>query len=238
MKKKESDKTDKKIKKSSRVFKTLLKVAFILALVGILAVAVCNIIVIASASKYIVDFDSAVTLGDIDCIIVLGAGVKEDGTLSNILHERVFCGANLYLSGASERLLLSGDHSRKDYNEVGAMKEYMVSRGIDKNVVFTDHAGFDTYDTAYRAKEIFKAERVLIVTQDFHISRAVFIARSVGLDAYGVECDTGELGNNIFDDLREIAARTKYVLDAVFKPEPEYLGEAIPIWGEASLTDG
>ncbi len=235
MRKKESNKTDKK---TGRVFKTLLKVTLILLIVGVLTVAVCNIIVIASASKYIVDFDTAAELGNIDCIIVLGAGVKEDGTLSNILHERVECGMNLYFSGASERLLLSGDHSRENYNEVGAMKEYMVSRGIDKNVVFTDHAGFDTYDTAYRAKEIFKAERVLIVTQDFHISRAVFIARSVGLDAYGVECDTGRLGNNIFDDLREVAARTKYVLDAIFKPKPKYLGEAIPIWGEASLTDG
>ncbi|MBQ4316797.1 MAG: YdcF family protein [Clostridia bacterium] len=238
MKKKESNKTDKKAKKARRVFKILLKVTLILALIGILFVAVCNIVVIASANKYIVDFDTAVELDDIDCIIVLGAGLRADGTPSNILHERVECGANLYLSGASERLLLSGDHSRTDYNEVGAMKDYMVSRGIDKNVVFTDHAGFDTYDTAYRAKEIFKAEKVLIVTQDFHISRAVFIARSVGLDAYGVECDTGELGNNIFNDLREIAARPKYVLDAIFKPKPKYLGEAIPIWGEASLTDG
>ncbi len=210
----------------------------ILALAGILAVAVCNIIVIAFANKYIVEFDSAVELGDIDCIIVLGAGVKEDGTLSNILRERVACGAELYLSGASDRLLLSGDHSREDYNEVGAMKAYMVSRGIDKDVVFTDHAGFDTYDTVYRAKEIFKAEKVLIITQDFHISRAVFIARAIGLDAYGVECDTGELGNDLRDDLREIAARPKYVLDAIFKPKPKYLGEAIPIWGEASLTDG
>lgn len=210
----------------------------ILALAGILAVAVCNIVVVASAGKYVVDFDTAVELGDIDCIIVLGAGVYEDGSLSNILRERVECGAELYLSGASDRLLLSGDHSRENYNEVGAMKAYMVSRGIDANVVFTDHAGFDTYDTMYRAKEIFKAERVLVVTQDFHISRAVFIARAIGLDAYGVECDTGELGNNLFDDLREVAARPKYVLDAIFKPKPEYLGEAIPIWGEASLTDG
>ncbi len=210
----------------------------ILALIGILAFVACNVIVIASASRYIVDFDTAVSLGDIDCIIVLGAGVKEDGTLSNILHERVLCGAELYLSGASDRLLLSGDHSRENYNEVGAMKAYMTERGIESNAVFTDHAGLDTYDTMYRAKEIFRAERVIVVTQDFHISRAVFIARALGLEAYGVECDTGELGNNPLDDLRESAARPKYVLDAIFKPKPKHLGEPIPIWEEASLSDG
>lgn len=235
MKKKRADKESKNKK---GIFKKILKIMIICAIAGMLAVAVCNIIVIASASKHIVDFETAVSLDDVDCIIVLGAGVKEDGSLSNILRERVTCGADLYLSGASDRLLLSGDHSREDYNEVGAMKSYMVSRGINGEAVFTDHAGFDTYDTMYRAREVFKAERVLIVTQDFHIARAVFIARSLGLDAYGVECDTGELGNNLLDDLREVAARTKYVFDAIFKPKPKYLGEAIPIWGEASLSDG
>lgn len=207
-------------------------------LLAVFAVALCNIIVIASAKQNVVSFEEAVELGDIDCIIVLGAGVKPDGTMSNLLYERTLCGAELYLKNASERLLLSGDHSRADYNEVGAMKEYMVSRGIDKSAVFTDHAGFDTYDTMYRAKEIFKAKRVIIVTQGFHLSRAVFIAKALGLDAYGVDCDTGRFGRNPMNDLREIAARPKYVLDAIFKPEPQYLGEAIPIWEDASATDG
>ena len=207
-------------------------------LASIFAVAVANIIVIASANPYIVSFDEAAALGDIDCIIVLGAGLKADGSPSNLLYERILCGAELYLANASERLLLSGDHSRADYNEVGAMKSYMLERDIEAGAVFTDHAGFDTYDTMYRAKEIFKAKRVIIVTQGFHLSRAVFIANALGLDAYGVDCDTGRYGRNIKNDLREIAARPKYLLDAIFKPEPKYLGEAIPIWEDASATDG
>lgn len=210
----------------------------ILVLTGMLAVCVCNIVVVAVASGSTVSFEEAVELENIDCIIVLGAGLKEDGSPSNILYERILCGAELYLNGASERLLLSGDHSRADYNEVGAMKDYMLSRGIESNVVFTDHAGLDTYDTMYRAKEIFKAKRVIVVTQGFHLSRAVFIARAMGLDAYGVDCDTGVYGRSLLNDIREIAARPKYVLDAIFKPEPTYLGEAIPIWGDASATDG
>jgi vancomycin permeability regulator SanA len=118
------------------------------------------------------------------------------------------------------------------------MKAYMTEKGIPESVVFTDHAGFDTYDTMYRARDIFKAKRVLIVTQDFHISRAVYIARSLGLEAYGYACD----GNNTFagfrNETRETAARAKYVLNSIFKPEPKYLGEEIPIWGDASASNG
>ncbi len=237
MKEKKSNRTKTK-KIRSRAYKIIRNTLITLVILGILAVAVCNIVVIASAKAHILTFDEAKELTDIDCIIVLGAGLKSDGSPSNLLYERILCGAELYLAGASDRLLLSGDHSRVDYNEVGAMKKYMLDRGIEANVVFTDHAGLDTYDTMYRAKEIFKAKRVIVVTQGFHLSRAVFIANALGLEAYGVDCDTGVYGRNIMNDIREIAARPKYVLDAVFKPEPQYLGEAIPIWGEASASDG
>ncbi|MBQ8895830.1 MAG: YdcF family protein [Clostridia bacterium] len=235
MKEKKSSKTRRE---RAKIYKVIRNTIIALLLFGILFVAVSNIIVITSANRSIVSFEEAVALGDIDCIIVLGAGLKSDGSPSNLLYERILCGADLYLAGASSRLLLSGDHSRVDYNEVGAMKSYMLSRGIAANVVFTDHAGFDTYDTMYRAKEIFKAKRVIIVTQGFHLTRAVFIANALGLEAYGVDCDTGAYGRNIMNDLRETAARPKYVLDAIFKPEPEYLGEAIPIWEDASASDG
>ncbi len=216
----------------------LLASALWLGFLGVSAMAVCNFVVIETADEYVLPFDEAVKIEDVDCIIVLGAGVKEDGTMSYVLSERVRLGAELYLADASDRLLLSGDHSREDYNEVGAMKDYMLSRDIPANVVFTDHAGFDTYDTMYRAKEIFKAKKVLIVTQQFHISRAVFIARSLGLEAYGVCCDEDARYFNLMTDIREFCARPKYLLDAIIKPEPKFMGEEIPIWGEASASDG
>ncbi len=209
-----------------------------LSFVATSVMAVCNGIVIKSAEEYVISFEDAVEMEDVDCIIVLGAGVNPDGTMSYVLSRRVWMGAELYLANASQRLLLSGDHSREDYNEVGAMKDYMLSRDIPASVVFTDHAGLDTYDTMYRAKEVFKAEKVIIVTQQFHISRAVFIARSLGLDAYGVCCDPDERYFNLMTDIREFCARPKYLLDSVIKPKPKYLGEAIPIWGEASASDG
>lgn len=226
-----TDKTKKIIRKSA-------KVLLWLTVFAIVFVTVCNIIVIASSNNKIISFDEAAKLEDIDCIIVLGAFVREDGTLSTVLEERVSMGAELYKSGTTERILMSGDHSRKDYNEVGAMKDYAVSLSVSPDAIFTDHAGFDTYDTMYRAKEIFKAKKVIIVTQQFHISRAVFIAESLGLDAYGVACDSEHRYFNLITETREIIARTKYVFDAIFKPKPVYLGEAIPIWGEASLSDG
>lgn len=220
----------------NKIFKILRKgftVLLAAAILFVFATAVCNIIVIAKADEYVVRFDEAAELGDIDCILVLGAGIKPDGSLSNILRERVMFAAELYFAGASPKILVSGDNSRKDYNEPDAMKDYMLERGIDERDVFADYAGFDTYDSVYRAKEIFKAKRIIIVTQDFHISRAVFIARALGLEAYGVACDTGTLGDAPLNEIRETAARAKYILDAIFKPKPHFLGEEIPISANA-----
>ncbi len=231
MKKKWKTKLNKYIRVSAHICAWLL-------LVSMLVVLLCNAFVIGSADDYILDFSEAEGLENVDCIIVLGAGLNRDGSMSYVLRERVSAGIKLYNADVSERLLLSGDHSRKDYNEVGAMKAYMTEKGISESVVFTDHAGFDTYDTMYRARDVFKAKKVLIVTQDFHLSRAVFIARSLGLEAYGYACD----GENTFagfrNEARETAARAKYVVNSMFKPLPKYLGEEIPIWGDASASDG
>ncbi len=238
MKKRLKIKLPKLPKISKATVKKLFVITAVLLTLALLFVGICNVIVIASAAGRTVTFDEASKLGDIDCIIVLGAFVKEDGSLSNVLDERVRMGARLYLNGASDRILMSGDHTRENYNEVGAMKAHAAEMGIDKNAIFTDHAGIDTYDTMYRARDVFKAKRVIIVTQKFHLSRAVFIARSLGLDAYGVACDEGYRYLNVITEAREIVARTKYIFDAIFKPKPKFLGEAIPIWGEASLSDG
>lgn len=223
---------------ANKYIKIISLVLLILGAIGFLTVLVCNIIVLSSPRENIISFDQACDITDADCIIILGAAVKPDGTMSRVLTERVDMGAKLYSAGISNRILASGDHSRDNYNEVGAMKDRLVELGIDENVVFTDHAGFDTYDTMYRAKEIFKAKKVVIVTQQFHISRAVFIAKALGLDAYGVASDVDYRYFKPKTEIREIFARTSYVFQALIKPEPKFLGETIPIWGEASLTDG
>ena len=199
---------------------------------------ICNIIVAASAKPYVIDYEEACKLEGVDCIIVLGAGLKSDGTLSQVLQDRVNLGAKLYFGGASDRILVSGDHSRPDYDEANAMKNDLISQSVPADAVFTDHAGFDTYDTMYRARDVFCAKKVIIVTQGFHVERAVFIARALGLDAYGVMCDSENRFFGFKTEIREYVARTKYAFSAWFMPKPTYLGEAIPIWGEASDSNG
>ena len=130
--------------------------------------------------------NQAKDLKDVDCILVLGAGVREDGTPSLMLNERLELGIALYQSGASQKLLMSGDHGRKDYDEVNTMKGYALSQGITSEDVFMDHAGFSTYESIYRAKEIFQAKKIIIVSQEYHLYRALYIADKFGIEAYGV----------------------------------------------------
>lgn len=208
----------------------------ILILTGIIAVSFMNILIIAKADDYIISAEEAKDL-NADCIIVLGALVYQDGSLSDILQHRVMTGVELLNMGASDRLLMSGDNSRETYNESAAMKSYAVKMGVAGEKVFQDYAGFSTYETMYRARDIFQAKRVIIVTQKFHISRAVFLARSLGLEAYGVTCDRGTYKNEFLNNLRETGARVKSIYSAVVKPKPTYLGDAIPISGNGNDTD-
>lgn len=169
-----------------------------------------------------------------DAIIVLGAGVKNDGTPSDILADRLETSIEVYNEGASSALILSGDHGREEYNEVGAMKDYVLNN-IDESNVFMDHAGFSTYDTMYRAKEIFKVKSAIIVTNEYHLPRALYIARKLGIEAYGVKSD--KRGYQLMDRYkkREVLAKLKdFIYVNILKPEPKFLGESIPV----STSDG
>ncbi len=231
-KKQKNPTKQKSIRKKVRIT-ALLLTGFLL--LGILSVALLNLYVITKADDYIVTAEEAKKIGA-DCIIVLGALVYGDDELSDILEHRVMTAVSLYKDGVSDRILMSGDNSRESYNEVRAMKLYAVSKGVEADDVFMDKAGFSTYETMYRAKEIYKAQRVIIVTQEFHISRAIYLARSLGLEAYGVTSDLGKYKSESYNNLRELAARVKAVYSAVVQPEPKYLGDAIPISGKGSDT--
>ncbi|OGO88545.1 MAG: hypothetical protein A2Y15_01760 [Clostridiales bacterium GWF2_36_10] len=219
------------------IIKRIVIILAVLSLVGIIVIASLNFYVIGKAKDYIITKEEAKELDDVDCIIVLGALVYGDGKLSDILEHRVEKAITLYEMGVSDRILMSGDHGRESYNEVQAMKDFAVEEGVDKECIHMDHAGFSTYDSMYRVKEVFQAKKVIIVTQKFHMSRAIYLARALGLEAYGVTCDIGTyLGEN-YNNIRESAARVKAVYSAVFKPKPSYLGDVIPISGKGSLTD-
>lgn len=220
-----------------RTVRLVIKLCLALLLIFALLLCICNITVISASEKYVLKADEALGL-DADCIIVLGAGLNPDGSPSAVLTDRLDTAYYLYKSGASGRLLVSGDHGDKDYDESNSMKNYLVAKGVDADIVFADHAGFSTYETMYRAREVFGAKKVIVVTQDFHISRAVFIARALGMEAYGVTADRYHYGGIVGYEIRETAARGAYVLKAIFQPEPTYLGPAIPLSGSASVTDG
>ncbi len=212
-----------------------------LCLLGGAFVLSVNGYVVSSTEADIVSPEEATELEDIDCILVLGCLVKEDGSPSHMLEDRLLTAVGVYntlkAAGRPAKLLMSGDHGRADYDEVGTMKQFAMEQGIDSSEIFMDHAGFSTYESLYRAKEIFGAERILIVTQAYHLHRALHIAGSLGIEAYGISADLRTYSGQIVRDLREILARNKDFVTAIAKPRPTYLGERISLEGSGDVTD-
>lgn len=168
--------------------------------------------------------------------IVLGASVRPDKSLSLILQDRVDAAYNAYTAGKIDRFLLSGDHGTIDYDEVNAMKTYLNDKGVPDAVIFLDHAGFDTYDTMYRARDVFKVNKAIVFTQDFHLPRAIYLGRKFGLDIQGYKSDMREYPGNQRFKQREWLANLKAWTEININKRPTYVGEAIPITGDSSLT--
>ena len=217
------------------IWKRLLIIGLIVALAGSLAVAGINIYMYAAGSQRLrTETD---TFPEADCIMVLGCQVKADGSLSHMLEDRLKRGVALYKAGAAPKLLMSGDHGPVTYNEVAAMKQYAIDQGIPSEDIFMDHAGFSTYESVYRARDIFQVERIIIVTQEYHLYRALHIADSLGLESWGVASDYRTYSGQSMRDIREILARVKDFGTSLFKPKPTYLGEPIPITGSGDATN-
>ena len=154
-----------------------------------------------------------------------------------MLADRLNQGIELYQAGAADRLLMSGDHGRAEYDEVNVMKAYAMERGIPSEHIFMDHAGFSTYESMYRARDVFEAKKVIIVTQRYHMYRALYVARALGLDAYGVTSDPWQYQGQTYRELREMAARIKDFFYVILKPKPTYLGDTIPVYGDGNVTN-
>lgn len=173
-----------------------------------------------------------------DCILVLGAGVREDGSPSNMLEDRLLTGIDIYENGLCKTLLMSGDHGHSDYDEVNCMKSYAAAAGVPTEDIFMDHAGFSTYESMYRARDVFGAKKVVIVTQEYHLYRALYVAKSLGLDAVGVSADLRTYYGQSLRETRELAARIKDVCYTIFEPLPTYLGDPISLDGDGNVTNG
>ncbi len=223
--------------KKKKVFKIIITVLLCMMLIGVISVFAVNAYVKSIAKKSILSLEEAAKLSDVDCVVVLGCKVLEDGAPSDMLKDRLTRAVELYNLSAAPKLLMSGDHGREDYDEVGSMKQFAVDNGIPSENVFMDHAGFSTYESMYRAKEIFNADKIIIVTQEYHLYRAVYIAEALGIEAYGVSSDYHTYQGQTSRELREILARCKDFVTTIIKPEPTYLGETISVSGNGDLTN-
>ncbi|MDD4089940.1 MAG: ElyC/SanA/YdcF family protein [Tissierellia bacterium] len=224
------------MKKYMKSLKTIIRYSFLILLILFITITAINAYVKNSAEDRIISAEEAVSL-NADCIVVLGAGVRADGTPSPMLKDRLLQGIALYDLGASDRLLMSGDNTKKGYDEVNTMKQYAIDKGIASENIFMDHAGISTYDSIYRAKEIFQVEKIIVVTQEYHLYRALYISDSLGVDAYGVSAAPTIYAGQELREIREIIARAKDFVKCIIKPPASILGEVIPVSGDGNVTN-
>ena len=222
--------------KLHKMIKRLIITCLCLGAAGLLILIGINLRVKGTVKGRIVETDGLPD-EEFDCIMVLGCQVKEGGKPSHMLRDRLQRGVETYQYGASEKLLMSGDHGRTDYNEVETMKQYAIDEGVESENIFMDHAGFSTYESIYRAKEVFGVKKMVIITQEYHLYRALYIAEKLGIEAYGVASDYHIYAGQFMRDLREILARAKDFVTTIVKPEPTYLGDFIDIHGDGNVTN-
>ena len=195
-----------------------------------------NFYVINSTKNNILEKEKISEKENFDCILILGAGIWGNNP-SPMLEDRLIQGISLYKERIAPKIIMSGDHGKEEYNEVQVMKDYAIKEGVPSEDIFMDHAGFSSYDSIYRAKEIFGAKKILIITQQYHLYRALHIAKKLELEAYGVASNLREYPNQLFREIREIFARNKDFVKCYFKPEPTFLGEKIPITENCDITN-
>jgi SanA protein len=229
---------DKNVQNLGRiVVKRIIKnTAVFLMLLGLGSLLI-NLGMIKTTEKYV--YTAIDDIPGKTTVLVLGSQTR--GTrLSRVLEDRVIGGIALIERGTGRKLLLSGDHGDRYYDEVNAMRLYVLANagGIAEEDIFMDHAGFNTYDSMYRARDVFEVKDLVIVTQDFHVSRAVYIARNLGLDAvaYAQSQEKFAFSTRFRWEIREYLARLKAFVYILLKPGPRYLGERIPITGDGRKT--
>ena len=197
------------------------------AIIGtsVLLVIIMNLYMFLTTFSDIISVEEAEELENVDCIIVLGAGVRPDKAIE------------LYRQGVSHKVIVSGDHREDNYDEVNAMKRYLMEYDVPSNAIFMDHAGLSTYDSMYRAVHIFGVESAVIVTQKYHMYRAVYDAEALGIDAYGVNAEDVTYSGQTYREIREIAARVKDIMYCIFEPEATEGGEPISLEESGDVTN-
>lgn len=217
------------------VLKIIRRILCMIVLVVLVLIVFCNLFVCLSSKGKMHTVEDGLTDDGYDCVIVLGAGVRYNQP-SPLLAERLDAAFAVYEAGAAPKILVSGDHGDKYYNEVAVMRNYLMEKGVPSEDIFMDHAGFSTYETMYRAHEVFGVEKAVVVTQKYHLYRAIFDATSFDIYAEGVIATGHVFAEQTYWNLREAAARVKDFFFCLFKPEPTYLGDTIDIHGNGEVT--
>lgn len=224
--------------KKHNFFKKVVLSFITILILTIFFIAGINIYICQSVSSYI--YDNPDDIPEKYTVIVPGAAVVGNKSVSFVLRDRIEGAMTLIDSGKCQKFLVSGDHGTKEYDEVNASRKYVLNmHNIDESIIFMDHAGFSTYETMYRARDVFCVEDCCIVTQKFHVYRAVYIARKMGLNAVGyIAPEINEFGkkSHLTWEVREVLARVKAFFDLLFQTKPTYLGDQIPITGDGHTT--
>ncbi|MBQ6654144.1 MAG: YdcF family protein [Erysipelotrichaceae bacterium] len=203
--------------------------------ISVLTVTLINVLMCLNSTKRMRSVEECVGKSGYDCIIVLGCGVWGDRP-TPLLSDRLDAAIKLYEAGVAGKILMSGDHGQKNYDEVTVMLNYALSHGVRASDIFLDHAGFSTYETMYRAAEVFGVKKAVIVTQKYHLYRALHDAYAMGIEADGTIATGHVFMSQLYWDVREAAARVKDFIWCIFKPLPTYLGEKIDITGDGQVT--
>lgn len=216
--------------------KKLIRLILVIIVVCLSASLVINIEVINTTKSQIIAVDEIENNNDYDCLLILGAGVR-NGEPSKMLKERLDTGIEIYNKGLISTFIMSGDHGQVNYDEVNVMKKYALDKNIPSSSVFMDHAGFSTYDSLYRAKYVFGVKKVLIVTEKYHLYRALFIANSLGIEARGVDATKDIYYGQTKREVREFLARNKDFLKSLIKPKAKYVGSSISLDQDGDITN-
>ena len=217
----------------------LLRAFAALALAALLALGVPNLVMFLQNTGDIESTDAMSRQADsfnADAIMVLGAAVRPNGSPSPLLQDRLDVAIKLYKQGVAPKIIMSGDNSDSHYNEVMNMCNYAVEQGVSKDDIFCDHAGVNTYDSMYRAKNVFGAKHLVIVTNEYHLYRSMFLCRSFGVDARGVASDQGSYTDMDYYEQREFFARVKDFYGALTNAEPSTYSEPVSLEGSGTVT--
>lgn len=221
--------------KMRRLMRRALLLGMLAAVLAVTAVAAINLWMTLSVRG---DTRTVESVPHAQAAIVLGALVNPDGSMSVMLADRVARGAELYNAGKVDRVIVSGDHGQWEYDEPGVMRDALIAAGVPASAIFTDHAGFNTWASVRRAREVFNVRSATIVTQGFHMTRALYLAEAAGLHAYGVTADMHPWGRQgTRSTVREIPARVKAFRAAIFNT-PVLLGPKVPVTGDGRASWG